>query len=78
MENEKHNGVASTTKTKDLDKNNATTPSKTKDERNGKHWIIFYREHPLTTQILTDSSHSHKKKKSKDKDREKVRAIINL
>lgn len=72
MESEKLNGVTSTPEMKDLDKNNSITPSKAKDTKNGKLYVIIFMQDLLNTQILLDSSHSHKKKKSKDKDREKV------
>lgn len=41
MDSENLNGVASNTKTKDLDRNNAITPSKAKEEKNGKHLLDF-------------------------------------
>lgn len=47
MESENRNGVSSTQKVKDLDKNNVTTPSKTKEEKNGKHEQIFLFRHSI-------------------------------
>lgn len=79
MESVNVNGVGNTTKIKDTDKSSILTPSKTKEERNGRYneknySIIFSR---TTQKSIADSSHSHKKKKSKDKDRdkEKVRKL---
>lgn len=42
MDSENQNGVVSNTKIKDSDKNIAVTPSKTKDEKNGKPSLDFF------------------------------------